>query len=116
MLRCQYMGNMGADLFDMTWVQAIVTFFSYLAWALYGTGLVVAAFECGIEARSGRASIKDTALNAIKGFMAVSLFILFQWSCISYQLPCRTASPLGSQVLWEQAEESAQWLSVSLPM
>jgi len=70
------MGNMGADLFGMTWVQAIVTFFGYLAWALYGTGLVVACFECGIESQSGRGSIKDTALNAIKGFMAVSLFTI----------------------------------------
>lgn len=68
------MGNMGAELFDMSWVQSIVLFFSYLAWALYGTGLVVAAFETGIEYQSGRGSIKDTALNAIKGFMAVSLF------------------------------------------
>jgi len=68
------MGNMGVDLFSMTWVQAIVTFFGYLAWALYGTGLIVACFECGIESQSGRGSIKDTALNAIKGFMAVSLF------------------------------------------
>lgn len=68
------MGNMGADLFDMTWVQSIVLFFSYLAWALYGVGLVVACFECGIEYQSGRGSIKDTALNAIKGFMAVGLF------------------------------------------
>lgn len=68
------MGNMGADLFEMNWVQSIVLFFSYLAWALYGVGLVVAAFECGIEYQSGRGSIKDTALNAIKGFMAVGLF------------------------------------------
>jgi hypothetical protein len=68
------MGNMGADLFEMSWVQSIVLFFSYLAWALYGVGLVVAVFECGIESQSGRGSIKDTALNAIKGFMAVGLF------------------------------------------
>lgn len=68
------MGNMGADLFGMNWVQSIVLFFVYLAWALYGTGLVVSAFECGIEYQSGRGSIKDTAMNAIKGFMAVSLF------------------------------------------
>lgn len=70
------MGNMGAELFTMSWVQAVVLFFSYLAWALYGTGLVVSAFECGIEYQSGRGSIKDTALNAIKGFMAVNLFNL----------------------------------------
>ena len=68
------MGNMGVELFEMSWVQGIVLFFSYLAWALYGTGLVVACFECGIEYSSGRGNIRETALNAIKGFMAVSLF------------------------------------------
>lgn len=68
------MGNMGAELFDMSWVQSIVLFFSYLAWALYVTGLVVAVFETGIEYQTGRGNIKETALNAIKGFMAVSLF------------------------------------------
>lgn len=70
------MGNMGVELFDMTWVQSIVLFFSYLAWALYVTGLVVSAFETGIEYQNGRGSIKDAALNAIKGFMAVSLFTM----------------------------------------
>ena len=68
------MGNMGVELFEMSWVQSIVLFFSYLAWALYGTGLVVACFECGIEYSSGRGNIRETALDAIKGFMAVSLF------------------------------------------
>ncbi len=68
------MGNMGADLFAMSWVQSIVLFFSYLAWALYVTGLVVAVFECGIDYQTGRGSVKETALNAIKGFLAVSLF------------------------------------------
>lgn len=68
------MGNMGVELFEMSWVQSIVLFFSYLAWALYGTGLVVSCFECGIEYSAGRGDVRQTALNAIKGFMAVSLF------------------------------------------
>jgi hypothetical protein len=68
------MGNMGVELFEMTWVKSIVLFFSYLAWALYGTGLVVSCFETGIEYQYGRGSIKDAGLNAIKGFLAVSLF------------------------------------------
>jgi hypothetical protein len=68
------MGNMGADLFGMSWVQSIVLFFYYLAWSLYVTGLVVSAFECGIEYQSGRGSVKDAAMNALKGFMAVGLF------------------------------------------
>ena len=58
----------------MSWVQSVVLFFSYLAWALYGIGLVVACFEVGIEYSSGRGNIKEAALNAIKGFLAVSLF------------------------------------------
>lgn len=68
------MGDMGTELFEMDWVQSIVLFFSYLAWALYGTGLVVSVFECGIEYSNGRGNIKETALDAIKGFMAASLF------------------------------------------
>lgn len=53
------MGNMGVELFEMSWVQSIVLFFSYLAWALYGVGLVVAVFEVGIEYQTGRPALKD---------------------------------------------------------
>lgn len=67
-------GGMGVELFDMPWVQAVVLFFSQLAWALFGVSLVVSCFECGIEYASGRGNIHQTALNAIKGFMAVNLF------------------------------------------
>ena len=67
-------GNMGAEMFEMSWVQSIVLFFSYLAWILYAVGFVVACAECGLEYSSGRADIKGTAMNLIKGFMAVSLF------------------------------------------
>ena len=68
------MGNMGVELFEMSWVQSIVLFFSQLAWALFGVGFVVAAFDCGIEYSSGRGNIKQTALNILKGFLACSLF------------------------------------------
>ena len=68
------MGGMGVELFGLSWVQAVLSFFRRLAWALYGTGLVVAAFSCAIEYTSGRANIKETALSALKGFLAASLF------------------------------------------
>lgn len=68
------MGGMGVELFRMSWVQAVLTFFHRLAWALYGTGLVVALFECGIEYTNGRANVKGVAINTIKGFLAASLF------------------------------------------
>ena len=68
------MENMGVELFELTWVQAVVQFFSQLGCALFGVSLVVCAFECGIEYSSGRGNIRQTALNILKGFMAVSLF------------------------------------------
>ena len=68
------MGNMGVELFELEWVQAIVLFFSQLGWALFGVSLVVCAFEFGIEYTTGRANLQHTSLNAIKGFLAVSLF------------------------------------------
>ena len=68
------MGNMGVGLFDLEWVQAVILFFSKLAWALFAVSLVVRAFECGIEYASGRANLQQTALDMIKGFFAVSLF------------------------------------------
>ncbi len=68
------MGNMGVELFELDWVQAIVLFFSQLGWALFGVSLVVSGFEFGIEYSTGRGNLQQTALNAIKGFMSVSLF------------------------------------------
>ena len=68
------MGNMGVELFEQPWVQAVVQFFSQLGWALFAVGVVVSCFEFGIEYSSGRGNIRQTAMNCLKGFMAVSLF------------------------------------------
>lgn len=72
----EIMGNMGVELFELEWVQAVVLFFSQLGWALYGVSLVVCAFEFGIEYSTGRGNLQHTALNAIKGFLAASLFTI----------------------------------------
>ena len=68
------MGNMGVELFELDWVNAIVLFFSRLGWALFAVSVVVCAFECGIEYSAGRGNLQQCALNVIKGFLAVSLF------------------------------------------
>ena len=68
------MGNMGVELFELDWVNAIVLFFSRLGWALFAVSVVVCAFECGIEDSAGRGNLQQSALNVIKGFLAVSLF------------------------------------------
>ena len=68
------MGNMGVELFELDWVNAILLFFSRLGWALFAVSVVVCAFECGIEYAAGRGNLQQCALNVIKGFLAVSLF------------------------------------------
>ena len=68
------MGSMGVELFDLPWVQALVAFFTQLGWALFGVSMVVSCFEFGIEYSSGRGNLRQTVLNILKGFFAVSLF------------------------------------------
>ena len=68
--------NMGTEIFDLAWVQAVVKLFSLFGWSLFVVGVVVSAFDLAIEYQTGRANIKTTALNWIKGFMAVSLFTI----------------------------------------
>ena len=68
------MGSMGAELFEMNWVQSVVLFFLLFGLGPVCHGLVVAVFECGIEYSAGRGNVKETALNVLKGFLAVSLF------------------------------------------
>lgn len=83
------MNNMGVELFELPWVQAVTTFFGYLGWTLFVVGIVVGAFECAIEYQGGRGSVKDTALNYVKGFMAASLFTVLPVNlyslCVSLQ-------------------------------
>ena len=67
------MGNMGADIFDLAWVQAAINLFTMFGWALFAAGTAVAVFDAAIEYQSGRANIKTTAINVLKGFFACSL-------------------------------------------
>lgn len=68
-------GNMGVELFDLSWVQAALKLFTLVGWALFVAGLVVAVFDLAIEYQGqGRVNIRTAALNLIKGFFAVSLF------------------------------------------
>ena len=85
------MGNMGVELFELDWVNAIVQFFSRLGWALFAVSVVVCAFECGIEYSAGRGNLQQCALNVIKGFLAVSLFTV-----VPVRLYALSVSPQGT--------------------
>ena len=67
------MGNMGADIFALDWVQATIKLFTLFGWSLFIAGLVVAIFDVAIEYQHGRADIKTTSINILKGFLACSL-------------------------------------------
>lgn len=67
------MGNMGADIFSLGWVQATIKLFTLFGWTLFIAGTVVAIFDVAIEYQNGRANIKTTSINILKGFFACSL-------------------------------------------
>lgn len=67
------MGNMGADIFELEWVKATINLFALFGWSLFVVGMVVAIFDVAIEYQCGRANIKTTAINILKGFFACSL-------------------------------------------
>ncbi len=65
--------NMGADIFNLSWISAVVDLFVLLGWSLFVVGVAVAVFDLAIESQTGRASVKTTAINVLKGFMACAL-------------------------------------------
>lgn len=64
---------MGAEIFNLSWVSAVINLFTLFGWSLFVAGVAVAIFDVAIESQTGRASIKTTALNILKGFFACSL-------------------------------------------
>ncbi len=103
------MGNMGAELFSYNFVEEVVEIFRLFGWTLFLTGLVVAVFEVAIEYQSGRGSVRDASLNAVKGFMAVSLFTVLPIElykfCISLQVQMTSgmAMLVGSESIGDSA-------------
>ena len=67
------MGSMGADIFALDWIQATIKLFPLFGLALFIAGVVVAIFDVAIEYQHGRADIKTTSVNILKGFFACSL-------------------------------------------
>lgn len=69
------MTNIGADLFELSWVHAALNFFSLFGWGLFIAGLVVAIFDIAIEYQSqGRINVKRQILPFLYGLFAVNLF------------------------------------------
>ena len=69
------MTEIGANLFDLSWVQAALHFFNLFGWGLFIAGLVVAIFDTAIEYQTmGRLNVKKQVLPFLYGLLAVNLF------------------------------------------
>ena len=65
--------HMGVEIFNLSWVGAVIDLFTLFGWSLFVAGTAVAVFDVAIECQTGRSSVKTTAINILKGFVACSL-------------------------------------------
>lgn len=92
----QYIGNMGADLFNDASIKAILSFFQIFASALLLIGIVMAFSEYAIGAESGRSNFRDTLFSISKAMLAVTLFTIVPVKL--YQLSISMESMIGSAI------------------
>jgi hypothetical protein len=96
------MTGIGAQLFDLAWVDTALHFFSLFGWGLFIAGLVVAIFDIAIEYQSqGRLNIKRQILPFLYGLLAVNLFTTVPVSLFRFcvNLQNTFAQDLASQVI-----------------
>lgn len=68
-----FINETATDIFALSWVNAFISLFNSLAWMLFVCGLIVAVFDTAVAYESGQCNIKNTCVNVLKGFMAVSM-------------------------------------------
>ena len=112
------MTEIGANLFDLAWVQSALKFFSLFGWGLFVAGLVVAIFDIAIEYQSmGRLNIKRQVLPFVYGLLTVNLFItvpveLFRF-CVNLQntfVDDLAQDVIGMNLNFEYAAKNALFL------
>lgn len=69
----EMINGLGAEIFELGWVQAAIMLFVKFGWGLYVVGVVVAIFDVAIEYQHGRANIRSCSINILKGFFTCSL-------------------------------------------
>lgn len=89
----QYIGNMGADLFDDPIVKAILVFFWWIGVTVLLIGIVIAIAQFGIGYESGKSNFIDTLSNIIKAMMVTALFTTVPVKL--YQLAISTESAIS---------------------
>ena len=106
--------NMGVELFEFTWVQAIILFFTYLAWALFAVGLVLAVFETAIAYQNGQGNLQGTFLNILKGFLATSLISTVPIELFKFTISLQTSFSKALSILTNAESTIGEVAQVSL--
>lgn len=103
------MGNMGAEIFDLKWVQATVYLFTLFGWSLFVAGVIVAVFDLAIEYQNGRGNVRSTMLNIHKGFFACSLIGVLPIELYKFTISLQNtfANDIASLVAGQQALDVA---------
>ncbi len=103
------MGNMGAEIFDLKWVQATVYLFSLFGWCLFIAGVIVSVFDLAIEYQNGRGNVRTTMLNILKGFFACSLISVVPIELYKFSITLQNtfANDLSLLVAGVQAKDLA---------
>ena len=103
------MGNMGAEIFDLKWVQATVYLFALFGWGLFIAGVIVAVFDLAIEYQNGRGNVRTTMLNILKGFFACSLIGVVPIELYKFTISLQNtfANDISFLVAGEQARDVA---------
>ena len=103
------MGNMGAEIFDLKWVQATVYLFTLFGWGLFIAGVIVAVFDLAIEYQNGRGNVRTTMLNILKGFFACSLIGVVPIELYKFTISLQNtfANDISFLVAGEQARDVA---------
>lgn len=105
-----YISNMGAEIFELSWVASALKLFSMVGWALFAAGLVVAVFDVAIEYQShGRVNVRTAALNILKGFFAVSMFTVVPVELYKFCITLQNTFALD--LTGVAAGEQSTWIS-----
>lgn len=110
------MGNMGAEIFDLKWVDATVQLFSLLGWSLFIVGVIVAVFDFAIEYQNGRGNIRATMLNILKGFLACSLISTVPIELYRFTISLQNtfANDISKLIFGSQISSLSEYTTVTL--
>lgn len=106
----ELIGNMGAEIFDLSWVKATISLFTLFGWLLFAIGTVVAAFDAALEYQNGGGNIRNTALSVLKGFFAVNLVGVLPVELYRFSISLQNtfSHELASLMATEQAASVAE--------